>query len=67
LLFNLTTFIQIDYIISVNSVQISTFDPNSMRLVIDIEEKLTGDIWHGDFSTKYIEDITTKTGCYKKF
>ena len=28
---------------------------------------MSGDIWHGDFTSKYIEDITTKTGCYKKF
>jgi len=48
-------------------IQISTFDPSNVRLVIDIEEKYTGDIWHGDFSAKYIEDVTTKTGQYKKF
>ena len=47
--------------------QVSTFDPTSQRLVIDVEEKLTGDIWHGDFPMKYIEDITAKAGAYKKF
>jgi len=26
----------------------STFDP-SFRLMIDIEDKLTGDIWRGDY------------------
>ena len=24
-------------------------------------------MWKGDFQQKYIEDITSKTGCYKKF
>lgn len=35
--------------------------------MIEIEEKLTGNIWRGDYPTKYVEDITNKTGCYKKF
>ena len=45
----------------------STFDPTSFKVVIDIEEKMTGDIWHGDYTLKYIEDITSKAGAYKKF
>lgn len=24
-------------------------------------------MWRGDFQSKYIEDITAKTGCHKKF
>jgi len=36
-------------------------------LVIDVEEKFTGEMWHGDFSAKYVEEITHKTGVYKKF
>jgi len=24
-------------------------------------------LWRSDFQTKYIEDITNKAGCYKKF
>jgi hypothetical protein len=36
-------------------------------VIIDVEEKLTGDIWHGDYTMKYIEDITSKAGAYKKF
>lgn len=47
-------------------VQVTTFSPNQ-RLCIDVEEKLSGNIWRGDFQSKYIEDITQKTGCYKKF
>lgn len=50
-----------------NTVQMSQFDPGSMRLIIDVEEKWTGDLWRGDFSAKYVEEITNKTGSYKKF
>jgi len=28
---------------------------------------LTGELWRGDFQAKYIEEITNKTGAYKKF
>ena len=45
----------------------STFDPTSLRLIIDVEEKLSGELWRGDFTAKYIEEITNKTGSYKKF
>jgi len=31
------------------------------------EEKDTGKVWAGDFTAKYIEDITQKTGNFKKF
>ena len=43
------------------------FDPQNQRLYVEAEEKLTGDLWKGDFQAKYIEDITTKTGVPKKF
>ena len=36
-------------------------------LHLRIEEKLTGNIWKGDFQPKYIEDITQKTGSFKKY
>ena len=32
-------FQQVDYIIALNTVQMSTFDPTSLRLIIDVEEK----------------------------
>ena len=60
-------FQQVDYIIALNTVQMSTFDPTSLRLIIDVEEKLSGELWRGDFTAKYIEEITNKTGSYKKF
>jgi coiled-coil domain-containing protein 61 len=47
-------------------VQVTTFDPQ-FRLFIEVEDKLTGNIWRGDYQSKYIEDITQKTGCFKKF
>lgn len=39
----------------------------NQRLYVEVEEKLTGSLWKGDFQAKYIEDITTKTGVPKKF
>ena len=44
----------------------TSFDPNQ-RLFVEVEEKLTGNMWRGDFQSKYIEDITLKTGVPKKF
>jgi coiled-coil domain-containing protein 61 len=46
---------------------VSQFDPSNLRVVLDAEEKNTGDIWRGDFTAKYIEEITKKTGNFKKF
>ena len=51
-----------DYIFSLATVQISAFDPGSIRMIIDVEEKMSGDIWRGDFQAKYVEEITTKAG-----
>jgi coiled-coil domain-containing protein 61 len=36
-------------------------------LFFEVEEKLSGELWRGDFPLKYIEDITSKTGAPKKF
>ena len=47
-------------------VQITTFDMNQ-RLFLEVEEKLTGELWRGDFQSKYIEEITVKAGAPKKF
>ena len=38
-----------------------------MRVVLDAEEKNTGDVWRGAFTAKYVEEITKKTGNFKKF
>lgn len=37
------------------------------NLSFKYEEKDTGKIWRGNFTAKYIEDITQKTGNFKKF
>ena len=44
----------------------SSFDP-MLRMIIDVESKIQGLIWRGDFKQKYIEDITNKAGSFKKF
>ena len=36
-------------------------------LSIEVEQKQEGLRWRGDFTSRYIEDITTKTGNFKKF
>jgi coiled-coil domain-containing protein 61 len=48
-------------------VQMTTFDFANQKLFIEVEEKMTGNLWRGDFPSKYIEDITQKTGSAKKF
>jgi len=45
---------------------LSSFDSQS-NLVIDVESKMQGLIWRGDFKQNYIEEITNKAGSYKKF
>jgi len=49
----------IEYIVIIN-------DYDSM-LRIQIEENFTGHTWKGEFNSKYIEDITQKTGNFKKY
>ena len=36
-------------------------------MTLEIEQKNTGDIWKNVFSAEYIEEITQKTGNFKKF
>jgi hypothetical protein len=47
-------------------VKIGTFEV-SYRLVIDCEDKLSGEIWRGQFLQKYIEDICVKAKNPKQF
>lgn len=37
------------------------------QLSVELEQKNTGDIWKNHFSANYIEEITQKTGNYKKY
>ena len=55
----LITPTQIEYLITVNA------DPNTLH--ITIEQKLDGERWKNSFPSKYIEEITQKTGNHKKF
>ena len=50
-----------EYIISLTAYKPSAFDPQ-MRVMIDVEESLTGDLWRGDFQQKYLEEICQKAG-----
>ena len=56
---------QVDYIISLSVFKLSSFD-SQFNLVIDVESKMQGLIWRGDFKQNYIEEITNKAGNYKK-
>lgn len=49
-----------DYIVNLSS-------PQDDTLRIAAEEKLTGNIWKNEFTSKYIEEITQKTGSPKKY
>lgn len=46
---------------------VSVYAHREELLVVKIEDKDTLDTWHGEFAAKYIEDITSKTGSFKKF
>lgn len=61
------TFKQVDYILTLKKIQVTHFEPSNQRLFLEVEDKLTGDLWRGDFPSKYIEDVTAKTGAPKKF
>lgn len=50
----------VEYVVSVSSF-------NGDMLSIEVEQKQEGLRWRGDFTSRYIEDITTKTGNFKKF
>lgn len=59
--------LQVEYVVELNTVVVSQFDPMSNRLVIDVEDKYSGDMWRGDYSAKFVEELTNKTGTFKKF
>mmetsp|Transcript_1631 Transcript_1631/g.4154 ORF Transcript_1631/g.4154 Transcript_1631/m.4154 type:complete len:123 (+) Transcript_1631:45-413(+) len=53
-------FQNVAYIVTVSSVR-------GDALSVAVECKHDANRWRGDFSAKYIEDITSKTGNFKKF
>ena len=57
----LLTPVQEEYIMSIGVFRQGTFDP-TMRLLVDVESKATGDIWRGEYQQKYVEDICSKAG-----
>ena len=46
---------------------IATVMATDDKLAITVEEKYTGEIWKNEIPAKYLEDITQKTGNYKKY
>ena len=46
--------------------KISNFDPER-TIIIDVESKMQGLIWRGEYKQKYVEEITNKAGNFKKF
>ena len=51
---------------SLSVFKMGSFDAQ-YRMIIDVESKMQGLIWRGDFKQKYIEEITNKAGSFKKF
>ncbi|KAG1657337.1 hypothetical protein FOA52_003760 [Chlamydomonas sp. UWO 241] len=54
------SFHGVDYELSVST-------SNDDTLSIEIEQTMDAARWRGDFTSRYIEDITSKTGNFKKF
>jgi hypothetical protein len=42
-----------------------TVDESGLKL--DLEEKLTGSIWAGQYTPEKLEELTQKTGSFKEF
>ena len=57
--------LQVDYLVSISAYKVSTFD-NNYRVVLDVEDKWSGNIWRGDFRGQYLEEISQKAGKPKK-
>jgi hypothetical protein len=47
-------------------IKVGTFD-SSYRLIVDCEDKWTGDIWRGEYKHQYVEEITAKAKNPKQF
>lgn len=54
-------FNHVQYVAVLSAYRNSSFD-STFRLLIDIENKQTCEMWRGDYQQKYIEDICAKTG-----
>ena len=49
------------------SVSVSGSDGVDEHLAVDLEDLATGNAWHGEFSAAYVENVTSKTGSFKRF
>ena len=51
------------------NLSLSVFSEGSSEelLAVDLEELATGAMWHGEFSASFVENITSKTGSFKRF
>lgn len=54
------TFHGVAYLLTVSTIEGET-------LCLEVEQKSDCSRWRGDFTSRYIEDITSKTGNFKKF
>ncbi|GLI61493.1 hypothetical protein VaNZ11_003821 [Volvox africanus] len=54
------TFHGVAYLLTVSTIESET-------LCLEVEQKSDCSRWRGDFTSRYIEDITAKTGNFKKF
>ena len=58
-------FHSIQYVLSI--LVAATGHSSGKTLLVDIEQEESGARWTGEFASKYIEDITQKTGNFKRF
>ena len=56
----------IQYVLTIY-VAASNSSNHGKTLLVDIEQEASGARWTGEFASKYIEDITQKTGNFKRF
>merc|ERR1712070_1342405 len=55
------TFHNVDYILTLDA------PASAEAVIIEVERKSDGNRWRGNFAARYIEEITHKTGNFKKF
>lgn len=53
---------------TVYNLSVTVFDgaPEPL-LALDLEDLSSGSMWHAEYSSSYIESITSKTGSFKRF
>ena len=49
------------------SITVAEHNQPEGTLCIDLENLTTNENWHGEFTSSYIENITSKTGSFKRF